>query len=161
MKWKTEKHVPKNRHWQNGNTVTTAFTHIGYTCLGFCFSSWHSALGGEKDDALGCSGPSFFQLVRYQLRDLCKHHIAVNKDLQVKLMPARKCLRWPLAAENSTALSSPLPLVILDHSSKGNGQNTATWSWTNSWGPSCWVCVLELKGEYLTKGKKAPYKAVR
>lgn len=51
--------------------------HRIYTCIGICFSSWHSALGGETADALGCSGPSFFQLVRYHLRDLCKHHIVL------------------------------------------------------------------------------------
>lgn len=30
--------------------VTTAFTHTGYTCIGFWLSSWHSALGGETPD---------------------------------------------------------------------------------------------------------------
>lgn len=58
--------------------VITAFTHRGYRCAGFCFCSWHSALGGETADALGCSGPSFSQLVRYQLRNLCKHHIVLT-----------------------------------------------------------------------------------
>lgn len=57
--------------------VRTAFTHIEWRCTGFCFCSWHSALGGETADALGCSGPSFFQLVTYQLRDLYKHQIAL------------------------------------------------------------------------------------
>lgn len=62
--------------WEH-HPVTTAFPHIGYMCIGFCFSSRHSALGGETADAPGCNGPSSFQLVRYQLRDICKHHIAL------------------------------------------------------------------------------------
>lgn len=66
-----EKNIPKNLLRQNWNIalLPTAFTHIGYTNIGFCFSSRPSALGGETANALGYSGPSFFQLVRYQLRD--------------------------------------------------------------------------------------------
>lgn len=48
----------------HADRMGTAFTHIGYMCIGFCFSSWHSAPGDETADALGCSGPSFLQLVR-------------------------------------------------------------------------------------------------
>lgn len=36
-------------------------------------------------------------------------------------MPAHKCLKWPLAAENFSALFSS-PCHLLDHSRKGNGK---------------------------------------